>query len=157
MTERETRLQAFVDWCAAHIRGDEKDEAAIFLDHLFRALGHAGLKEAGRPRRNEETRRRPDRHPLQPPRRVQRRASPPGAGNAAVGRLPGHKEVGAMQAVNTPSDNLAVASEAGKQGPSGNTPEPTAERWREENRAALESSNSCVNKQALHLTRYRQF
>ncbi len=47
MTDRETRLQAFVDWCATHIKGDEKGEAAIFLDHLFRALGHAGLKEAG--------------------------------------------------------------------------------------------------------------
>ena len=47
MTDRETRLQTFVDWCAAHIKGDEKGEAAIFLDHLFRALGHGGLKEAG--------------------------------------------------------------------------------------------------------------
>ena len=47
MTDREIRLQAFVDWCAAHITGDEKGEAAIFLDHLFRAFGHAGLKEAG--------------------------------------------------------------------------------------------------------------
>ena len=47
MTDRETRLQNFVDWCAAHIKGDEEGEAAIFLDHLFRALGHGGLKEAG--------------------------------------------------------------------------------------------------------------
>ena len=47
MTERETRLQTFVDWCAAHISGDEKGEAQLFLDHLFRAFGHAGLKEAG--------------------------------------------------------------------------------------------------------------
>ncbi len=47
MTDRETALQTFVDWCAAHIGGDEKGEAAIFLDHLFRACGHAGLKEAG--------------------------------------------------------------------------------------------------------------
>ena len=47
MTDCETRLQTFVDWCAAHIKGDEKGEAAIFLDHLFRALGHGGLKEAG--------------------------------------------------------------------------------------------------------------
>ena len=46
MTDRETRLQNFVDWCAAHIKGDEEGEAAIFLDHLFRALGHGGLKEA---------------------------------------------------------------------------------------------------------------
>ena len=28
-------------------RGDEKGEAQLFLDHLFRAFGHAGLKEAG--------------------------------------------------------------------------------------------------------------
>ena len=47
MTERETRLQTFVDWCAAHISGDEKGEAQLFLDHLFRAFGHGGLKEAG--------------------------------------------------------------------------------------------------------------
>lgn len=47
MTDRETRLQTFVDWCATHLKGDEKGEAAIFLDHLFRAFGHAGLKEAG--------------------------------------------------------------------------------------------------------------
>lgn len=47
MTNRETQLQTFVDWCATHISGDEKGEAQIFLDHLFRAFGHAGLKEAG--------------------------------------------------------------------------------------------------------------
>ena len=40
-------LTAFVAWCGEHIRGDEKGEAQLFLDHLFRALGHAGLKEAG--------------------------------------------------------------------------------------------------------------
>ncbi|MEN9479376.1 MAG: hypothetical protein RLZZ298_771 [Pseudomonadota bacterium] len=47
MTPRETQLQTFVDWCTTHITGDEKGEAQIFLDHLFRAFGHAGLKEAG--------------------------------------------------------------------------------------------------------------
>ena len=47
MTERETRPQNFVDWCAAHVTGDEKGEAQLFLDHLFRAFGHAGLKGAG--------------------------------------------------------------------------------------------------------------
>lgn len=38
-------LAAFVAWCGEHIRGDEKGEAQLFLDHLFRAFGHAGLKE----------------------------------------------------------------------------------------------------------------
>ncbi len=33
--------------CAAHIKGDEKGEAQIFLDRLFQAFGHKGLKEAG--------------------------------------------------------------------------------------------------------------
>lgn len=40
-------LQQFVQWCAEHISGDEKGEAQIFLDQLFRAFGHAGFKEAG--------------------------------------------------------------------------------------------------------------
>jgi hypothetical protein len=40
-------LATFVAWCGEHIRGDEKGEAQLFLDHLFRAFGHAGLKEAG--------------------------------------------------------------------------------------------------------------
>ncbi|MDH2916881.1 MAG: N-6 DNA methylase, partial [Gallionella sp.] len=44
---RVARLTEFVDWCASHISGDEKGEAQIFLDHLFIALGHKGLKEAG--------------------------------------------------------------------------------------------------------------
>lgn len=47
MTERVDRLRHFVHWCAAHIRGDEKGEAQLFLDQLFRAFGHAGVKEAG--------------------------------------------------------------------------------------------------------------
>jgi len=47
MTERVDRLHQFVDWCATHIGGDEKGEAQIFLDQLFRAFGHAGVKEAG--------------------------------------------------------------------------------------------------------------
>lgn len=29
------------------LKGDEKSEAQIFLDHFFRALGHEGLNEAG--------------------------------------------------------------------------------------------------------------
>ena len=40
-------LDSFVAWCVTHIQGDEKGEAQLFLDHLFRAFGHAGLKEAG--------------------------------------------------------------------------------------------------------------
>lgn len=44
---RQAPLQQFVQWCAEHISGDEKGEAQIFLDQLFRAFGHAGFKEAG--------------------------------------------------------------------------------------------------------------
>lgn len=40
-------LQAFVTYVQTHLTGDEKGEAADFLDHLFRALGHDGIKEAG--------------------------------------------------------------------------------------------------------------
>ncbi len=41
-------LQNFVTYCQTHIKGDEKGEAQIFLDHLFTALGYAdGLKGAG--------------------------------------------------------------------------------------------------------------
>lgn len=32
---------------AQTLRGDEKSEAQTFLDHFFRALGHAGVIEAG--------------------------------------------------------------------------------------------------------------
>lgn len=38
----------FLAYCDKHIKGDEKGEAQIFLDHLFTALGYAdGLKGAG--------------------------------------------------------------------------------------------------------------
>ncbi|WP_394993150.1 DNA methyltransferase [Emticicia sp.] len=41
-------LQNFVDYCHKHIKGDEKGEAQIFLDHFFMALDYAeGLKDAG--------------------------------------------------------------------------------------------------------------
>lgn len=46
----ETRKQSFskfVSWVKTHISGDEKGEAHIFLDRLFQAFGHQGLKEAG--------------------------------------------------------------------------------------------------------------
>ena len=40
--------QDFLAYCEKHIKGDEKGEAQIFLDHLFTALGYAdGLKGAG--------------------------------------------------------------------------------------------------------------
>jgi hypothetical protein len=47
MQSREDRIQAFVDWCAAHITGDEKGEAQVFLDHLFRAFGQKGSLDVG--------------------------------------------------------------------------------------------------------------
>lgn len=40
-------LQDFTAWVEAHITGDEKGEAQIFLDRLFRGFGWPGLKEAG--------------------------------------------------------------------------------------------------------------
>jgi len=44
---RTQRLTDFVDWHAKHITGDEKGEAQVFLDHLFRAFGHAGVLDVG--------------------------------------------------------------------------------------------------------------
>jgi hypothetical protein len=41
------KLSEFTAWCAKHVTGDEKGDAQLFLDHLFQAFGHAGLKEAG--------------------------------------------------------------------------------------------------------------
>lgn len=41
-------LQLFIDYCNRHIKGDEKGEAQIFLDHFFTALGYPeGVKGAG--------------------------------------------------------------------------------------------------------------
>ncbi|QTN32273.1 hypothetical protein HZ994_07990 [Akkermansiaceae bacterium] len=40
-------LADFVTYVRTHLTGDEKGESADFLDHLFRALGHDGIKEAG--------------------------------------------------------------------------------------------------------------
>ena len=45
--DRTARLQAFSNWVADHIKGDEKGEAQVFLDRFFVAFGHDGLKEAG--------------------------------------------------------------------------------------------------------------
>lgn len=47
ISEKATRLVDFVTWVDAHITGDEKGEAQIFLDRLFKGFGHAGWKEAG--------------------------------------------------------------------------------------------------------------
>ena len=44
--ERKNALTEFVR-SAQTLRGDEKSEAQIFLDHFFRALGHDGVIEAG--------------------------------------------------------------------------------------------------------------
>ena len=45
--ERQHILAEFVAWVTAHIKGDEKGEAQIYLDHLFVAFGLGGVKEAG--------------------------------------------------------------------------------------------------------------
>ena len=44
---REQLLADFVAWCGGHIRGDEKGEAQVFLDHLFRAFGQKGSLDVG--------------------------------------------------------------------------------------------------------------
>ena len=45
--ELQVRLQSFVDWRRNHLKGDEKGEAQLFLERLFLAFGHQGLREAG--------------------------------------------------------------------------------------------------------------
>lgn len=40
-------LREFVGWCQKFVTGDEKGQAQIFLDCLFRAFGHAGALDAG--------------------------------------------------------------------------------------------------------------
>jgi SAM-dependent methyltransferase len=45
--DRKKPLAEFVAWAAAHITGDEKGEAQIFLDRLFQAFGQKGVREAG--------------------------------------------------------------------------------------------------------------
>ena len=47
MSNLSAALADFVTYVQTHLTGDEKGEAADFLDHLFRALGHDGIKEAG--------------------------------------------------------------------------------------------------------------
>ncbi len=46
-SEKKAKLQAFTQWVAQHISGDEKGEAQVYLDRLFQAFGWKGLKEAG--------------------------------------------------------------------------------------------------------------
>ena len=45
--DRTERLSEFVAWARAHITGDEKGEAQIFLDRLFQAFELKGVREAG--------------------------------------------------------------------------------------------------------------
>jgi type I restriction-modification system DNA methylase subunit len=45
--DKTKRLSEFINWVDSHIKGDEKGEAQIFLDRLFRGFGHDGWKEAG--------------------------------------------------------------------------------------------------------------
>ena len=44
---RENLLHEFVTWSAAHITGDEKGQAQIFLDRLFQAFGQRGSLDVG--------------------------------------------------------------------------------------------------------------
>ncbi|MFF9259989.1 MULTISPECIES: DNA methyltransferase [Streptomyces] len=41
------QLDTFVRYRKEHLSGDEKGEAQIFLDRLFQAFGHEGVREAG--------------------------------------------------------------------------------------------------------------
>lgn len=45
--DRAAALTEFVAWCRAHITGDEKGEAQVFLDRLFQAFGQPGIFEVG--------------------------------------------------------------------------------------------------------------
>ena len=45
--ELRQRLRGFVRYREDHLTGDEKGEAAIFLENLFKALGHEGIRQAG--------------------------------------------------------------------------------------------------------------
>jgi hypothetical protein len=46
MSEEQNRIAEFVEY-AGKLKGDEKGEAQVFCDRLFRAFGHQGYKEAG--------------------------------------------------------------------------------------------------------------
>ena len=47
VSDASSSLADFVTYVQTHLTGDEKGESADFLDRLFRALGHDGIKEAG--------------------------------------------------------------------------------------------------------------
>jgi hypothetical protein len=47
LDERRARLDEFVRFRQETLTGDEKGEAQVFLDRLFRAMGHEGVFEAG--------------------------------------------------------------------------------------------------------------
>ena len=47
MAEREQLSSDFVNWARECVKGDEKGEAQIFLDRLFRAFGHPGSLDVG--------------------------------------------------------------------------------------------------------------
>jgi hypothetical protein len=47
MTNPTEKLAAFTAWAKAHITGDEKGQAHIFLDHLLQAFGQPGSLEIG--------------------------------------------------------------------------------------------------------------
>jgi len=46
MPSRE-KLAEFTAWCAEHITGNKKDQAQIFLDRRFHAIGQSGCLDAG--------------------------------------------------------------------------------------------------------------
>lgn len=43
----QTRLKAYVAWVQGNLSGDEKGEAQLYLERLFQAFGHDGVREAG--------------------------------------------------------------------------------------------------------------
>lgn len=43
----QTRLKAYVAWVQENLSGDEKGEAQLYLERLFQAFGHDGVREAG--------------------------------------------------------------------------------------------------------------
>lgn len=45
--DRKQNLGEFVSYVRQHLTGDEKGEAQIFLDRLFKAFELKGVKEAG--------------------------------------------------------------------------------------------------------------
>ena len=45
--EMRNRIETFLRYRHEHLTGDEKGEAQVFLDRLFQAFGHGGVREAG--------------------------------------------------------------------------------------------------------------